>query len=67
MLKIAISMTMPEWRWRRPTGRGSTPMTTFNRHLSEDEAATELAAFDVLCTMRERMALPRSLIERLPI
>jgi phosphoglycerate dehydrogenase-like enzyme len=41
-------------------------ITTFDRHLSEDEAATELAAFDVLCTMRERMALPRSLIERLP-
>ncbi len=41
-------------------------ITVFRRHLSEDEAATALAPFDVLCTMRERMALPRSLIERLP-
>jgi len=40
-------------------------VTTFDRHLSEDEAATLLAPFEVLCTMRERMALPRSLIARL--
>ena len=41
-------------------------IVSFNRHLSEAEAAEELAAFDVLCIMRERMALPRSLIEALP-
>ena len=41
-------------------------LTPFDRHLSEDEAASLLAPFDVLCTLRERMALPRSLIERLP-
>jgi phosphoglycerate dehydrogenase-like enzyme len=41
-------------------------IAAFDRHLSEDEAATLLAPFDVLCTMRERMALPRSLIARLP-
>src|SRR5580658_10269890 len=41
-------------------------VTVFDRHLSEDEAARELAPFDVLCTVRERMALPRTLIERLP-
>jgi phosphoglycerate dehydrogenase-like enzyme len=41
-------------------------ITTFDRHLAEDEAATLLAPFDILCTMRERMVLPRSLIERLP-
>jgi phosphoglycerate dehydrogenase-like enzyme len=40
--------------------------TTFDHHLSEAEAATALAPFDVLCTLRERMALPRTLIERLP-
>ena len=44
---------------------GST-ITVFDRHLSEDEAASALASFDVLCTMRERMALPRTLIARLP-
>ncbi|MEQ8444728.1 MAG: D-2-hydroxyacid dehydrogenase family protein [Pelagibacterium sp.] len=33
---------------------------------SEDEAVRALAGFDVICLMRERMALPASLIERLP-
>jgi len=41
-------------------------VTVFDRHLSEDEAAELLEPFDVLCTVRERMALPRTLIERLP-
>jgi phosphoglycerate dehydrogenase-like enzyme len=67
MLKIAIlddyagvALESADW------GRLDAEIATFGRHLSEDEAATELAAFDVLCTMRERMALPRSLIARLP-
>ncbi|PVE24897.1 hydroxyacid dehydrogenase [Microvirga sp. KLBC 81] len=39
----------------------------FARNLSSiDEAADALADFDVLCLMRERMPLPRELIERLP-
>ncbi len=33
---------------------------------SEKEAAKKLAPFDALCLMRERMALPRSLIAKLP-
>jgi phosphoglycerate dehydrogenase-like enzyme len=41
-------------------------VTVFDRHLSEAEAADALRPFDVVCTMRERMALPRTLIERLP-
>jgi phosphoglycerate dehydrogenase-like enzyme len=41
-------------------------VTVFDRHLSEEEAADALRPFDVICTMRERMALPRTLIERLP-
>jgi phosphoglycerate dehydrogenase-like enzyme len=41
-------------------------ITLFDRHLSEAEAADALRPFDVVCTMRERMALPRTLIERLP-
>ena len=41
-------------------------VTVFDRHLSEPEAAEELRPFDVICTLRERMALPRTLIERLP-
>ena len=41
-------------------------VTVFDRHLSEDEAAEALQPFDVICTLRERMAFPRTLIERLP-
>ena len=41
-------------------------VTVFDRHLSEAEAAEALRPFDVICPMRERMALPRTLIERLP-
>jgi D-3-phosphoglycerate dehydrogenase len=39
----------------------------FDRNLrAPDEAAEALADFDVFCTLRERMAVPRALIERLP-
>lgn len=41
-------------------------LTVFDRHLSEAEAADALRPFDVVCTLRERMAFPRTLIERLP-
>lgn len=41
-------------------------VTVFERHLAEDEAADALRPFDVVCTLRERMAFPRTLIERLP-
>src|SRR6201993_3463441 len=41
-------------------------VTVFDRHLLEREAAEALRPFDVICTLRERMALPRTLIERLP-
>ncbi len=41
-------------------------IAVFDRHLSEAEAVQALQPFDVLCTVRERMALPRTLIERLP-
>jgi phosphoglycerate dehydrogenase-like enzyme len=41
-------------------------VTVFDQHLSEAAAADALRPFDVVCTVRERMALPRTLIERLP-
>ena len=69
MLKIAIlddyaHVALTSADWRRLDGKAE--ITVFDRHLSEDEAARELAPFDVLCTVRERMALPRSLFARLP-
>ena len=69
MLRIAIlddyqsvARAMADWSRLGP----DVEIVSFDRHLSEAEAADELAAFDVLCIMRERMALPRSLIEALP-
>ncbi len=41
-------------------------VTVFNRNLGTEEAAEVLADFDAVCHLRERMAMPRSLIERLP-
>jgi phosphoglycerate dehydrogenase-like enzyme len=41
-------------------------VTVFNKHLGEADAADALHPFEVICTVRERMALPRTLIERLP-
>ena len=39
----------------------------FDRNLAvPEEAAKRLAPFDIVCLMRERMPLPRALIERLP-
>jgi len=46
--------------------KGTAELTVFGRHLPEEEAAELLAPFDVLCTLRERMALPRTLLARLP-
>jgi len=46
--------------------RSSADVTVFDHHLSEAEAVEALQPFDVVCTLRERMAFPRSLIERLP-
>ena len=69
MLNIAIlddyasvALDLVDWSGL-PSG---AEITVFDRHLAEDEAASALWPFDVLCTMRERMALPRSLLERLP-
>jgi len=69
MLKIAIlddyarvALQSADWT----VLQGKAEITVFDRHLSEDEAASVLQPFDVLCTIRERMSLPRSLFQRLP-
>lgn len=41
-------------------------ITVFDHHLFEDAAADALRPFDVVCTLRERMAFPSTLIARLP-
>jgi len=69
MLKIAIlddyakvALQSADWS----VLQGKAEITVFDRHLSEYEAATLLQPFDVFCTVRERMSLPRSLFQRLP-
>src|SRR5271169_3641976 len=69
MLKIAIlddyakvALQSADWS----VLQGKAEITVFDRHLSEDEAASLLQPFDVLCTVRERMSLPRGLFQRLP-
>jgi phosphoglycerate dehydrogenase-like enzyme len=59
---VRVGLESADWA-RLPPG---SQVTVFDRHLTEEEAAVALAPFDVLCTIRERMALPRTLIERLP-
>jgi phosphoglycerate dehydrogenase-like enzyme len=70
MIRIAIlddyqnvSLKMADWS---PLD-GRATITVFNDHVSDFEALVErLLPFDVVCVMRERTALPRQLIERLP-
>lgn len=57
-----VAMQVADWS---PV-QNRSQITVFDRHLSEAEAADALRPFDVVCTLRERMALPRTLIERLP-
>jgi phosphoglycerate dehydrogenase-like enzyme len=69
MLKIAIlddyaKVALQSADWSELQGKAE--ITVFDRHLSENEAATLLQPFDVFCTVRERMSLPRSLFQRLP-
>ena len=58
-----VALAMADWSRLQ----AACEVVVFRRNLaSEDEAAAALAEFDVLCLMRERMPVPRSLIERLP-
>src|SRR5271163_1212910 len=70
MIRIAVlddyqnvSLEMADWS---PLA-GRAEITVFNDHLSHfDDIVERLLPFDVICLMRERTPLPRSLIERLP-
>jgi phosphoglycerate dehydrogenase-like enzyme len=71
MMRIAIlddyqdvALEMADWS---PLA-GRAEITVFNDHLSElDDIVERLLRFDVVCAMRERTPLPRSVIERLPL
>ncbi len=59
---VGLALALADWS----AVQTRAEITVFDRHLSEAEAADVLRPFDVICTLRERMALPRTLIERLP-
>jgi phosphoglycerate dehydrogenase-like enzyme len=59
----AVALTMADWSPLKERAQ----ITVFTDHLTDEDALAErLAPFDVLCVMRERTALSRSLLERLP-
>ncbi len=69
MLKVAVlddyaRVALQSADWSGLDDRAE--VQAFDRHLSESEAARLLQPFEVLCTIRERMSLPRSLLARLP-
>src|SRR6266576_3443439 len=70
MIDIAIlddyqNMSLEMADWSPLAGRAV--ITVFNDHLSDfDKVVERLLPFDVVCVMRERTPLPRSVIERLP-
>src|SRR5438445_12360302 len=58
-----VALEMADWS---PLA-GRAEITVFNDHLSNfDKVVERLLPFDVVCVMRERTPLPRSIIERLP-
>jgi len=58
-----VALKMADWSGLAP----DCELVVFDRNLAtEDEAARALADFDVLCLLRERIPMPRTLIERLP-
>jgi len=68
MLKVAIlddyagvALASADWS----TLDGIAEIEVFREHLSEKQAVDVLQPFDVLCTIRERMELPRRLFEQL--
>jgi D-3-phosphoglycerate dehydrogenase len=56
-----VALGMADWSRLGP----DIELVSFNRLLAGDEAVAALRDFDVLCLMRERMAVPRALLERL--
>lgn len=57
-----LALELADWT----SVQSRSDVTVFNQHLSEADAVDALHPCQVICTVRERMALPRTLIERLP-
>ncbi|NNU66359.1 D-2-hydroxyacid dehydrogenase family protein [Rhizobium sp. WYCCWR 11152] len=60
---LGISQEVADWEGLKSRAN----VVVFDRPLAlPDEAARELAGFDIICTLRERMPIPGELINRLP-
>ncbi len=58
-----VALTMADWTQLKDRAA----VTVFNDHIDDVEAlVARLQPFDVVCVMRERTPLPRTIIERLP-
>ncbi|ORV18120.1 hydroxyacid dehydrogenase [Mycobacterium celatum] len=58
-----VALSMADWS----QVAAHADITVFTDHVADPDAVVErLAPFDVVCVMRERTPLPRSIIERLP-
>jgi phosphoglycerate dehydrogenase-like enzyme len=58
-----VALESADW----PVLRDRADIVVFQDHLADPDAVVErLLPFDVVCVMRERTALPRNIIERLP-
>jgi phosphoglycerate dehydrogenase-like enzyme len=58
-----VALSMADWS----DVAARADITVFTDHLPDQDAVVErLAPFDVVCVMRERTPLPRTVIERLP-
>ena len=58
-----VALSLADWSQLGPEAQ----VDVFDRNLaSVEEAAAALAPYEVVCLMRERMPMPRALIERLP-
>jgi phosphoglycerate dehydrogenase-like enzyme len=58
-----VALDMADWS----AVAARADIAVFNDHLADEDAVVErLAPFDVVCVMRERTPLPRTVLERLP-
>ena len=58
-----VALSLADWS----VLNGRATVTVFNDHLADPEAVVErLRPFDIVCVMRERTPLTRTIIERLP-
>ena len=58
-----VALSLADWS----VVDGRSTVTVFNDHLADSDAVVErLQPFDIVCVMRERTPMTRSIIERLP-